>query len=81
MCLDNNLATTFSFKIDFAGLLQGHTFFIAVDTYSKLPKVEVMQSTTSEKTIDVLRTMFAQHGLPEHLVSDKRPQFASADFS
>ena len=39
-----------------------------------------MPSTTSEKTIDVLRTMFAQHGLPEHLVSDNGPQFNSVEF-
>ena len=67
--------------VDFAGPFQGHTFFIAVDAYSKWPEVVVMPSTTSEKTIDVLRTMFAQHGLPEHLVSDNGPQFTSAEFS
>ena len=67
--------------VDFAGPFQGHTFFIAVDAYSKWPEVVAMSSTTSEKTIDVLRTMFAQHGLPEHLVSDNGPQFTSAEFS
>ena len=35
-----------------------------------------MQSTTSEKTTDVLRTTFAQHDLP-----DNRAQFTLADFS
>ena len=39
-----------------------------------------MPSTTSEKTIDILKTMFAQHRLPEHLVSDNGPQFTSAYF-
>ena len=52
-----------------------------VDTYSKWPEVAVMSSTTSEKTINVLRTMFAQHGLPEQLVSDNGPQFTSSEFS
>ena len=65
---------------DFAGPFQGHTF-IVVDAYSKWPKVIIMPSTTSEKTIDVLRTMFAQYGLPEHLVSDNGPQFTSSSFS
>jgi len=67
--------------VDFAGPFQGHTFFIAVDAYSKWPKVVVMLSTTSEKTIDVLRTMFTQHELLEHLVSDNGLQFTSAEFS
>ena len=66
--------------VDFAGPFQGHTFLIAVDAYSKWPEVIIMPSTTSEKTIDVLRAMFAQHGLPEHLVSDNGPQFTSTEF-
>lgn len=66
--------------VDFAGPFQGHTFLIAVDAYSKWPEVIIMPSTTSEKTIDVLRTMFAQYGLPEHLVSDNGPQFTSTEF-
>ena len=67
--------------VDFAGPFQGHTFFIAVDAYSKWPEVAVMTSTTSVKTIEVLRSMFAQHGLPEQLVSDNGPQFTSTEFA
>ena len=66
--------------IDFAGPFQGHTFLV-VDAYSKWPEVAVMSSATSEKTINVLRTMFAQHGLPEQLVSDNGPQFSFHSFS
>jgi len=40
-------------------------------------QVEVMSTTTSEKTIDVLRLLFAHHGLPEQLISI---QFTSAEF-
>ena len=64
--------------VDFAGPFQGHTFFIAVDAYSKWPEAVVM---TSGKTIEVLRSMFAQHGLPEQLVSDNGPQFTSTEFA
>ena len=39
-----------------------------------------MSSTTSEKTISVLRTMFAQHGLSEQLISDNGPQFSFHSF-
>ena len=55
-------------------------FFIAVDVYSKWPEVEVMLTTSSEKMIEVLRSLFAHHGLPEQFVSDNGPQFTSSEF-
>ena len=39
-----------------------------------------MNTTTSERTIAVLRRLFAQFGLPEQVVSDNGPQFTSEDF-
>ena len=38
--------------VDFAGPYLGHMFFVAVDAHSKWPEVEVMSTTTSEKTIE-----------------------------
>ena len=67
--------------VDFAGPFQGHTFFIAVDAYSKWSEAVIMTTTISEKTIEILRSMFAQHGLPEQLVSDNGPQFTSTEFA
>ncbi|XP_046565949.1 uncharacterized protein K02A2.6-like [Haliotis rubra] len=66
--------------VDFAGPFMGKMFFVVVDAYSKWPEVVVMNSTTSEKTIDVLRSVFSRHGLPQQLVSDNGPQFVSSEF-
>ena len=66
--------------VDFAGPFLGHMFLVIVDAHSKWPEVELMTSTTSNKTIEVLRSLFARHGLPEQLVSDNGPQFTSDEF-
>ena len=40
-----------------------------------------MSSTSSSKTIDVLRQIFSVFGLPEQVVTDNGPQFVSEEFS
>ena len=60
--------------VDFAGPLQGRMYFVI---HSKWPEVFEMSSTTS---IDILRNVFAQHGLPDQLASDNGPQFTSEEF-
>ena len=66
--------------IDFAGPFRGLTFMVIVDAHSKWPEAEIMSSTSSSKTIEVLRSMFARYGIPEQLVSDNGPQFTSDEF-
>ncbi|XP_063775454.1 uncharacterized protein K02A2.6-like, partial [Pseudophryne corroboree] len=66
--------------IDFAGPFMDCMFLIAVDAHSKWPEVIKMKSTTSEKTIAVLRTIFARNGLPEQVCSDNGPKFVSMEF-
>ena len=61
--------------VDFAGPFQGAMFMVVVDAHSKWLEVIPMSSTTTEKTIAVLRNLFASYGLPEQLVSDNGPQF------
>ena len=67
--------------LDFAGPFQGSMFLVAVDAHSKWPEVEIMPTTTSAKTIEVLRKMFAAYGLPEQIVTDNGPQFISDEFT
>lgn len=66
--------------VDFAGPFMGEMFLVVVDAYSKWPYVVRMKSTTSENTIDALRQIFSQQGLPLELVSDNGPQFTSVEF-
>lgn len=40
----------------------------------------IVPSTSTEATIKVIRTLFATHGIPEHLVSDNGTGFTSHDF-
>ena len=67
--------------IDYAGPFRGRMFLLIVDAHSKWPEVREVGSTTSAKTIEVLRQLFSVFGLPEQLVSDNGPQFASDDFA
>lgn len=67
--------------VDFAGPVKGVMYFVIVDSHSKWIEVEPMNSTTTEKTMDVLRSLFARYGLPKELVSDNGPQFTAAAFT
>ena len=67
--------------IDFAGPFKGRMFFVLVDAHSKWPEVVEMKSTTAEKTIEVMRTLFGSYGIPEQVVSDNGPQFTSEEFA
>lgn len=66
--------------VDFAGPFLGKMFLVATDSHSKWPEVVIMSSTTSSKTIVVLRELFSCNGIPRHLISDNGPQFISEEF-
>ena len=55
----------------------GVNYLIVVDNHSKRLEVVLMRSTTANKTIDVLRGLFASRGLPEEFVSDSGSQFTA----
>ena len=66
--------------VDFAGPFLGRMHLVMVDSYSKWPEVILMKSTTTDKTADVLRTVFARTGYPKQLVMDNGRQFTSEEF-
>ena len=66
--------------IDFCGKFLDEMWLVVVDAYSKWIDVVRMSSTTTEMTINAMRRLFAQHGIPSEIVSDNGPQFISSDF-
>ena len=66
--------------IDFAGPFLGHMFFLVIDAYSKWLEILLMPTTTSNKTIETLKSLFARYSLPEQIISDNGPQFTSDEF-
>ena len=66
--------------IDFAGPFLNHMYLILVDSHSKWIEVHVMSSITASATVQCLRGIFAQFGLPERIVSDNGPTFTSQEF-
>ena len=66
---------------DFAGRFLGNFFVIIVTAHSNWPEVYEMSTTTSKKTIEELRQVFATYGLPLQFVSDNRPQSITAELA
>lgn len=65
--------------IDF-GTIDNKELLILVDVFSKWIEVAVMNTTTSQRVIEVLRNWWARFGIPVELVSDNGPQFTSSEF-
>ena len=66
--------------LDFAGPVQGKMFLILIDSHSKWIEVMITTGSTSAIVTQALKTWFAQFGLPEMVVTDNGPGFASEEF-
>ena len=51
--------------LDYAGPIEGHYLLIMIDAHSKWIEALPTQSTSSHATIKLLRSIFAQFGLPK----------------
>lgn len=66
--------------MDYAGPFMGHMFLVLIDSYSKWLEVFPLKTASTEAMIQCLRSVFATHGLPEHIVTDNGTQFTSMEF-
>ena len=57
--------------------LNGATYLLIVGYYSWYPEIVKMTSTSSESTVKALRSIFSTLGIPEVMISDNEPQYAS----
>lgn len=62
-------------------MLDNEQYLIVVDYYSRNFELERMSTTTSSVIINMLKAIFARHGIPEKLVSDNGPQFSAQEFA
>ena len=65
--------------LDYAGPFMGKMFLVLVDATTKWVEVEMVEKATSEKTIEILRKIFATHGLPRRIVTDNATVFTSCE--
>lgn len=61
--------------------LDGCSYLVLVDAYSGFFEVSLLNGTKSYSVITHCKSQFARHGIPDKLVSDNGPQFASQEFS
>ncbi|KAK3745815.1 hypothetical protein QZH41_005677 [Actinostola sp. cb2023] len=66
--------------IDYAGPFMGKMFLLIIDAHSKWLDIHIVNSATTESTVEKLRMTFSTHGLPEMIVSDNGSVFTSEEF-
>ena len=55
-------------------------FLILVNSHSKWLDAHIMPNITSPRTIEELRQIFSNHGLPRKIVTDNGPSFMSDEY-
>ena len=71
-----------SVAIDFYGPIPqtGEYLLVVVDTYSKFPEVEIVNSTEARVCIPKLDKIFATHGIPKKITTDNGPPFNGREY-
>ena len=58
----------------------GCQYLLVADYFSKFPVIRKLSTTTTSAIIHHLRSILAEHGIPEELVTDNGPQYSSHEF-
>ena len=56
-------------------------YLVVVDYYFRWVEYRKLTSSTSEHTIEVLKEVFATHGIPDLILTDNGPQFSAESFA
>ena len=59
---------------------QNKEYILVIDYYSRYIELMKLDQTDSEAVINALKSIFARHGIPESVMSDNGPQYASQQF-
>ena len=60
---------------------KGQTYLLVVDYFSRWVEISLLQKTTSQRTVEHCKSIFSRYGIPEVVISDNGPQFASCEFA
>lgn len=60
--------------------LEKSTYLLIVDYYSRWIEVRRLSSLGTKTTIEAMKSMLTTHGVPDQIISDNGPQFASKEF-
>lgn len=60
--------------------LGGKQYLLVVDYYSRWVEVRHLSSLSATATVESLKSILCIHGIPDCLISDNGPQFASREF-
>ena len=61
--------------------LDNRTLLVISDYYSNFTEVARLNTVTSRNVIKEMKAVFAKYGMPDVLVTDNGPQFASGEFA
>ena len=57
------------------------TYLLVVDYFSRYIEIARFNRPTTTEVVTHLKSIFARHGIPETLISDNGPQYASREFA